>query len=453
MENLDFLTKEEKEENEARNKFLEKFNIEKINEIKDDELPYTIYGNKEHDSMAYNIEFVLNNDFGNMSGTAKNITYPIYLKKEDNTWKKENSIIQFEEATRISIETKDSINLIDTLIKNNKFDDLFKFLNNKKYIFKFRLMHKYLCVAYPTLFLHWHIKEKFNEYKKILNLNDDKNIFVVEKYFWDKYKNNIEDLNMKEQTYELEKLIIEKDKGDSMKKTRDDIPQNKKFNNKKQPLNQILYGPPGTGKTYNTVIKAMEIIKPNNYKENLSVEDYKKLKNEFEEFKKSRQIEFITFHQSYSYEEFIEGIKPDIKEWETENKDITYIGKDGILKDISNSAKSELIKNIAKNNIDLEKINIFKMSLGNTKDDNDTNIFEYCIKNNVVAIGYGNDINFSECKSENDLEKFLNQQENNDNKKSIISRMNVFRFVLKNDDLILVSNGNKNIRAIAQVDG
>uniref|UniRef100_UPI0039B82D6C hypothetical protein n=1 Tax=Candidatus Ruminimicrobium bovinum TaxID=3242779 RepID=UPI0039B82D6C len=150
MENLDFLTKEE---NEARNKFLEKFNIEKINEIKDDELPYTIYGNKEHDSMAYNIEFVLNNDFGNMSGTAKNITYPIYLKKEDNTWKKENSIIQFEEATRISKETKDSINLIDNLIKNNKFDDLFKFLNNKKHIFEFRLMHKYLCVVYPTLFL------------------------------------------------------------------------------------------------------------------------------------------------------------------------------------------------------------------------------------------------------------------------------------------------------------
>ena len=103
MENLDFLTLEE---NEARNKFLEKFNIEKINEIKDDELPYKIYGNKEHDSMAYNVEFVLNNDFGNMSGTAKNITYPKNKKKEDNTWRKENSIIQFEEATRISKETK-----------------------------------------------------------------------------------------------------------------------------------------------------------------------------------------------------------------------------------------------------------------------------------------------------------------------------------------------------------
>ena len=206
MENLDFLTREE---NEARNKFLEKFNIEKMNKIKDNELPYKIYGNKEHDSMAYNIEFVLNNDFGNMTGTAKNITYPIYLKKEDNTWKKENSIIQFEEATQISIETKDSINLIDTLIKNNKFDDLFKFLNNKKHIFEFRLMHKYLCVAYPTLFLHWHIKEKFNEYKKILNLNDDKNIFVVEKYFWDKYKNNIGNLNMKEETDILEQNVIE----------------------------------------------------------------------------------------------------------------------------------------------------------------------------------------------------------------------------------------------------
>ena len=432
MENLDFLIPEE---NEARNKFLEKFNIEKINEIKDDELPYKIYGNKEHDSMAYNVEFVLNNDFGNMSGTAKNITYPIYLKKEDNTWRKENSIIQFEEATRISKETKDSINLIDNLIKNNKFNDLFKFLNTKKHIFEFRLMHKYLCVVYPTLFLHWHIKEKFKKYMKILKLDDNNNdIFVVEKYFWDKYKNNIEDLNMKDETKKLEQQLIEKYQGDNMENTsyldsvikafkrlggkaslsqiyeevysirteenlkinntyestvrytieshssdstvwkgkkeddlfkkiengmwtlregsfedeeikKDNINENTNERNNsgkvyKQPLNQILYGPPGTGKTYNTIIKAMEIIGTIkiNYDKEHNVLNYEELQEEFNKLKQSKQIEFITFHQSYSYEEFIEGIKPVIND---NNNDIKYEYNYGIFKELCLRAEKD----------------------------------------------------------------------------------------------------------------
>lgn len=114
-----------------------------------------------------------------------------------------------------------------------------------------------------------------------------------------------------------------------------------KQNNYKQALNQILYGPPGTGKTYNTVIKAMEIIgskkvqmfENNNFRTDYSEEEYKILKEEFDEYKKLGQIEFVTFHQSYSYEEFVEGIKPYILEWGfTENTEVKYVGEDGIFK-------------------------------------------------------------------------------------------------------------------------
>lgn len=344
--NLDFLTKEE---NEVRNKFLEKFNIEELNKINDNELlPYKIYGNKEHDSMAYNLEFVLNNDFGSMRGRFENIKYPIYLTKENNTntWKKNGNVIQIEEITKISVETRDSINSIDKLIKSNKMDDLFVFLNNKKHIFKFRLMHKYLCVAYPKLFLHWHIKEKFTEYMKILNLNDDNNIFVVEKYFWDKYKNNIEKLNMKQENDNLEKQIkenrVEVENNQNKQEAKDKNNVNENKNNQKnkdveQPLNQILYGPPGTGKTYNTVIKAMEIIDNTEYK-NIDEKKYKELQDRFNKLKQEKQIEFITFHQSYSYEEFIEGIKPVIN---NASKEIKYEIKKGIFKDIRIKANSD----------------------------------------------------------------------------------------------------------------
>ena len=107
-----------------------------------------------------------------------------------------------------------------------------------------------------------------------------------------------------------------------------------------QPKNQILYGPPGTGKTYNTVIKAIEITNPELIQRDKdgNVEKYETLKNKFEELKQQGQIEFVTFHQSYSYEEFVEGIKPDISKWNDDGSDIKYVGKDGIFKNIAKKA-------------------------------------------------------------------------------------------------------------------
>lgn len=72
------------------------------------------------------------------------------------------------------------------------------------------------------------------------------------------------------------------------------------------PLNTILYGPPGTGKTYNSIDKAVEIIRGS------SSPDHHENKRDFDEFRRQGQIEFVTFHQSYSYEDFVVGITPDI---------------------------------------------------------------------------------------------------------------------------------------------
>ncbi|EHN6902780.1 AAA family ATPase [Campylobacter jejuni] len=97
-------------------------------------------------------------------------------------------------------------------------------------------------------------------------------------------------------------------------------------------INQILYGPPGTGKTYHTIDKALEILG-----ENLENRDDKKAK--FDEYVKNGQIVFTTFHQSYGYEEFVEGIKPDLdKENENENSQINYKVKDGIFKELCQKA-------------------------------------------------------------------------------------------------------------------
>ena len=138
----------------------------------------------------------------------------------------------------------------------------------------------------------------------------------------------------------------------------------KEIDNMNIPLNQILYGPPGTGKTYNTVLKAMSIVDNTDYKD-VSEEQYSTLKNRFDELKQAGQIEFVTFHQSYSYEEFVEGIKPYIPEWGTiDNADVKYIGENGIFKDICKKATKNLYKLVNNNEMRSvsfnEVFNIFK---------------------------------------------------------------------------------------------
>lgn len=101
----------------------------------------------------------------------------------------------------------------------------------------------------------------------------------------------------------------------------------------KTPLNQILYGPPGTGKTYHTVNKALNIIGEKT--EGIIRKDLKKI---FDSKVKGDQIVFTTFHQSMSYEDFIEGIKP-LKP-KKEDKFIEYDIKPGILKKFCDHIKS-----------------------------------------------------------------------------------------------------------------
>lgn len=104
------------------------------------------------------------------------------------------------------------------------------------------------------------------------------------------------------------------------------------------PLNQILYGPPGTGKTYNTINKALEIINEDEVKQ-LDFNDRKAVKDLFDKKLKEGQIMFTTFHQSMSYEDFIEGIKPEIEEDEEGRKSVIYEVKKGIFKQIAEEAR------------------------------------------------------------------------------------------------------------------
>lgn len=103
--------------------------------------------------------------------------------------------------------------------------------------------------------------------------------------------------------------------------------------NKIFPLNQIFYGSPGTGKTYSTTSYAVAICKNKNLDE---LGNYDEIKIEYDELKADGRINFITFHQSYGYEDFIEGIKPVIDE----RGNISYKIKAGVFKKFCERAKN-----------------------------------------------------------------------------------------------------------------
>jgi 5-methylcytosine-specific restriction enzyme B len=107
----------------------------------------------------------------------------------------------------------------------------------------------------------------------------------------------------------------------------------------KFPCNIILYGPPGTGKTYNTIDLAVEIVTG----KNSTHEENKKV---FDDLRKEGQIEFITFHQNYSYEDFMTGIRPDLEEAST----LRFRRKEGIFYKICKRAEQNYLQSKNKKN-------------------------------------------------------------------------------------------------------
>lgn len=106
------------------------------------------------------------------------------------------------------------------------------------------------------------------------------------------------------------------------------------------PLNQILFGPPGTGKTYNTVNMALDIVCPLERGLKWETKSREEARIKYQKMLAAGRIVFVTFHQSMSYEDFIEGIKPKAKGGE-----ITYAVKNGIFKELCAKAEKDKSQN------------------------------------------------------------------------------------------------------------
>lgn len=201
------------------------------------------------------------------------------------------------------------------------------------------------------------------------------------------------------------KVYLESIQNETLYNGEEDVPKS----TQKQALNQILYGSPGTGKTYNTINKALEIVDSKFYEENKN--NREKLKEKFEEYKKAGQIEFITFHQSYGYEEFVEGIKA-----ETKDENISYGVEGGIFKKLSKKAlenfenSKKTVEQLSQEKTQKQKLEIFlNDSFEDEKEFSKTKGGKFKIKeiNEQNIILFTEDSSYSDKKVVLDIDEFL----------------------------------------------
>jgi len=163
--------------------------------------------------------------------------------------------------------------------------------------------------------------------------------------------------------------------------------------------NTILYGPPGTGKTYNSAIYAVAICDEKSI-ESAQAMDYDDVMIRYKELVAENRVAFTTFHQSYGYEEFIEGIRPVMDNSDDDQTDIKYQIMPGLFKAFCDKAGRPVLKQ-EKKDIGLNNSpTIWKVSLEGTGD-NPTRT--ECMENGHIRVGYDSygenitsDTNFSE---------------------------------------------------------
>jgi 5-methylcytosine-specific restriction protein B len=212
------------------------------------------------------------------------------------------------------------------------------------------------------------------------------------------------------------------------------------------PLNQILYGPPGTGKTYRTIEEALIILDPECFQANQ--DDRATLKARFDELSAAGHIRFVTFHQSFSYEDFVEGLRAV----NDADGDLRYEVVDGVFKTLCDTAAVQVTKHSAPP-INFDGRRIWKMSLGNTQGE-DAYIYDECIENGYALLGYGNEIDFAGCLSKEDIrDRYVKHGEIVNIGDYSVGSVATFMLKMKVGDLIVVTDGNFKFRAIGEISG
>lgn len=220
-------------------------------------------------------------------------------------------------------------------------------------------------------------------------------------------------------------------------------------------VNLILFGPPGTGKTFATAAEAVRLCGvpvPEGREELMAV---------YRELLAAGRIEFITFHQSMSYEDFIEGRQPMTGSDGDEGAQSTGFRLEtvqGLFRRIAKRAET------SRNHVSGDKVilvegrQVFKMSIGEANNPDDAHLFEEAIEGGYAVLGF-DDIDWTDEKYA-DRDAILEAcRSNNGNDANLDVRSGAvqmpfrFRNWVRKGDIVIVTKGNRQFRAIGEFVG
>ncbi|WP_235679165.1 AAA family ATPase [Aquibium microcysteis] len=224
---------------------------------------------------------------------------------------------------------------------------------------------------------------------------------------------------------------------------------------KPDPKNIILYGPPGTGKTYRTAYEAVLLCDLGTDVPD-TVEGRAALMKRYRELVDQKRIAFVTFHQNYDYETFVEGLRPETGESEGASAGFRLEARAGLFREICALADLARTRNVPPPGapaFDFSGRRFWKMGQGaiGTEDD----VYEAAVAGNYVALGWGGSIDWSPARfsTPEAIKAEWMARNPGDATPSNWTQTAQFRCDMRVGDIVIVPHGNTAFRAIAEVTG
>ena len=354
------------------------FGKDVIENMTDEECLLKLFGKKEELSLVYYLEHV---DKYWYFGRISNYRHNYILYEKDGSWRYATSAksiteIDVDEAKKYAAKFRDMFVSLFNKIENYIADESLKTIEGYEKLYSEtktilgvfynkNWVWKYIYLLYPEFFIPFYSNEWVSKMFRVAQLVPGNNyVLQCGQFTVFSRKLGISPIYVYKILCLIDDSEIEENEGTEEEESEEvmiELPERSPRTYKQYPLNLILYGAPGTGKTYSTMELACAIFD----KKTTSIDDIcegnthvnrEEVMERYNSLVKQGFITFTTFHQSYGYEDFIQGLRPDDK-----SDSLKFIPVDGVFKKIVNKAINDQVNNYVIIIDEINRANISKV--------------------------------------------------------------------------------------------